>query len=178
MKTVTSLILALAVSATSTPAVAQEKSARRSSTPDWRLYLTTGLSYTQRDDADEPKTHYYRIPLSARLTKGPFRVTASMPFRFVDGPGGSLGDEDGPGDEIDKGLTGESRRGFGDLSITGRYRIPDEQLGGFELDHADEYLAKPFSTTEVVVRLLHLCTSSTDGAVPPLQVVPELPAAL
>lgn len=134
MKKFTPIILALAVIATSVPAVAQERSARRSAAPDWRLYLTSGLSYTRRDRADEQGTDYYRIPFAARLTKGPFRVSASLPYLIIDGPGGTLGDEDGPDGDIPGGATGEDRKGFGDLSITGRYRIPDEKLGGFEID--------------------------------------------
>jgi hypothetical protein len=116
------------------PALAQDRPG--GSTPDWRLYLTSGLSYTQRDEADEPRTDYFRIPLAARLTKGPFRVTASMPYLIVNGPGSNFGDDDGAGDDdlpADDD-TRDNRRGFGDLSITGRYRAVDDERSGFELD--------------------------------------------
>lgn len=134
MKYLKASLLGLVAASMATAAAAQDRSARRASAPDMRLYLTSGLSYTQRDEADEPTTHYYRIPIAARLTRGPFRLTASIPYLIVDGPGSNLGDDDDPGNEVPEDAADEDRRGFGDLSITGRYRLPRADLGGFELD--------------------------------------------
>lgn len=132
MKTLARLLLASAIVGTAAPALAQGRP--DSDTPDWRLYLSSGVSYTQRDEADEPKTHYYRIPVAARLTRGPLRITASMPYLFVDGPSGSLGDDDDDVDDIPSSDDRDSRSGFGDLSITGRYRAINDERSGFGLD--------------------------------------------
>lgn len=131
MKTLARLLLASAIVGTAAPALAQDRP--DSDAPDWRLYLSSGISYTQRDEADEPKTHYYRVPLAARLSKGPLRITASMPYLFIDGPSGSLGDDDDD-DDIPSSDDRDSRSGFGDLSITGRYRAVNDKRSGFELD--------------------------------------------
>lgn len=126
------LLLASALVATSAPTLAQDRPRRY--TPDWRLYLSSGLSYTQRDNAEDRKTHFYRIPLAARFARGPIRVTASVPYLIVDGPASNLGDDDSAGDDLPSSDTRENRRGFGDLSITGRYRAVDDKRSGIELD--------------------------------------------
>ena len=113
------------------PHRSQERSDRRA--PDWRLYVTSGAGYTRRDGDEEASTDYYRIPLSARLTKGRFRLSASMPYLIVNGPATVTGDDDDVGGDPAAGER-ETRKGFGDLSITGRYRIPDDVLGGVDLD--------------------------------------------
>lgn len=132
MKTLAALLLA---SLAATAAPAQDRTERRAqAAPDWRLYLTSGISYTLRDEADEPKTQYYRIPLAARLARGPLRLIASMPYVVVDGPGSNLGDDDDPGNDVPAGIADEDRKGFGDLNLIARYRLPRADLGGFELD--------------------------------------------
>lgn len=130
--------------AIATPAFAQEERAagtserqdrRERPSSDWRLHLISGFSYGQRDSEDGPATNYYRLPLSARVSNGPFRLTASMPYLMVDGPASIAGDGDDVEDIDDLPTTRSGdRRGFGDLRLTGRYRLPRSALGGFELD--------------------------------------------
>lgn len=142
MKYVSWAVCALWIGALVRPAYAQNEPAGRSaerreardrSGPDWRLYVWTGASYTTRDREDLGRTNYYRVPFGARVTKGPFRLSASMPYVVVRGPGALIGD----GDEIDDippTTDDRDRQGWGDLRLTARYRLPEATLGGFELD--------------------------------------------
>lgn len=125
------------------PAVAQDESAGRRAEreqreeragPDWRLYLTSGASLSTRDFEDRSRTDYYRIPFAARVTRGPLRVSASIPYLVVNGFGPVVGT--GGDDEVEDTPEREedTRRGWGDLRLTGRYRLPRSALAGFELD--------------------------------------------
>lgn len=135
-------LLASAVAIAATPAAAQVKSTEKSDRQerkaerkgaDWHLYLSTGASYSQRDEAGEPRTDYFRIPVSARLSNGRLRFSASTSYIRVKGPADVTGDDDDGGDTPSSGDS-ETRKGMGDLNLVTRYLIPDEDLGGFELD--------------------------------------------
>lgn len=110
---------------------AERRQASDRAVPDWRLYLSGGASFVTRNDS-LGRTNYYRIPVGARLSKGRFRLSATIPYVTVRGPGSLIGD----GDEIDAlPATNDRRRsGLGDLRLTARYRLPKSSLGGFELD--------------------------------------------
>lgn len=110
---------------------AERRQASDRAVPDWRLYLSSGASFATRDD-ELGRTNYYRIPLGARLSKGRFRLSATIPYVMVRGPGSLIGD----GDEIGGiPVTNDRKRsGLGDLRLTARYRLPKSALGGFELD--------------------------------------------
>lgn len=139
-----SVFIAAAVAAGAFPAPASaqpgqagqevEREAADRSGPKWRLYVYSGASFSTRDRDELGRTNYYRVPVGARLTKGPFRLSASIPYVIVDGPGSLIGDDEG--DEIGDPLIADdgSRSGWGDLRLTGRYRLPKETLAGFELD--------------------------------------------
>ena len=140
MKNVAWSICALASVAIVPPAYAQERPFDRSaerrsgdrSGSDWRLHLSSGVSYVTRD-GELGRTNYYRVPFGARFSKGPFRLSASIPYVIVKGPGAVIGDGDDEVDGIDSTADG-TRRGIGDLRLTARYRLPKSSLGGFELD--------------------------------------------
>lgn len=133
---------ALLLVALAQPAVAQDRSAGQRaereraqdrSTPNLRLYLSAGASFATRDRDELGRTAYYRFPLGARLSRGPFRVSATIPYAVVRGPGGLIGDgEDEIGDIPSQPDT--DRQGWGDLRLTARYRLPRAALGGFEVD--------------------------------------------
>lgn len=136
MKRVAAGVLALVVATSASAAFAQETSARNSerrSTPDWRLYLSTGASFSTRETDDDPRTDYYRARFGGRVTKGPFRLSATMPYIFVRGPGAVIGSGEDDADD-DLTSTDEKRQGWGDLRLTARYRLPKSALAGFELD--------------------------------------------
>lgn len=135
------LICTLASLAAAQSAYAQDQSSDRSveqqrsdepKEPDWRLNLSSGVSYVSRD-GEFGRTNYYGLPLGARVTKGPFRLSASIPYVIVKGPGAAIGDDDDVFDLADPTAIG-TRRGIGDLRLTARYRLPKSALGGFELD--------------------------------------------
>lgn len=129
------LIGAIALGGLAQPACAQQGGERRvehePSGPDLKLYFSTGLSYATRD-GELGRTDYYRTPFTARLVKGRLRLSASIPYLSVTGPGvaDSDGEDDGGTIITDEG----TRRGFGDLRLTARYQIPKSALGGFGLD--------------------------------------------
>lgn len=141
MKTLLWPLCAIAIGPLARPAQAQDQwsgkaAERRQATdrsgPDWRLYLSSGASFVTRDRDDLGRTNYYRIPLGARLSKGRFRLSATIPYVVVRGPGSLIGD----GDEIDDIPAADDRKrsGLGDLRLTARYRLLKSALGGFELD--------------------------------------------
>ena len=139
MKNVAWTVCALVSVAVVPPAYAQDRpfdrSAERRDTgdrsgPDWRLHLSSGVSYTTRD-GDLGRTNYYRVPLGARISKGPFRLSASIPYVIVKGPGAVIGEGE---DETDDITSDRTRKGLGDVRLTARYRLPKSALGGFELD--------------------------------------------
>lgn len=134
-----SLICAFASLAMAPSAYAQDRSDRSverqsddSKESEWRLNLSSGVSYVTRN-GELGRTNYYGLPIGARFTKGPFRLSASIPYVIVKGPGAAVGDDD---DEFDVGdpTADGTRRGLGDLRLTARYRLPKSALGGFELD--------------------------------------------
>lgn len=140
MKNVAGLVCAVVTVALAQTAYAQDERVERSaerrdsrdgSGPDWRLYLSSGVSYATRD-GELGRTDYYRVPLGARITKGPFRLSASIPYVMVNGPGALIGDGDDDFDDITS--DDRTREGLGDLRLTARYRLPKSSLGGFELD--------------------------------------------
>lgn len=140
MKKLAWAVCAVVAGAVAQPAVAQDESAGRRAerenvrdrrAPETRLYLSSGLSFVTRDREGD-RTNYYRVPLGARVSRGPFRVSATIPYVVVRGPGALVGDGD---DEIDDIPAADSnRQGWGDLRLTARYRLPRAALSGFELD--------------------------------------------
>lgn len=116
--------------------VKHERKERRTTnaSTDWRLYVSSGVSYSRRDDDNGPRTDYYRVPLVARLSRGPLRFSASVPYLVVKGAAAVFGDDDDDSGEIVDSDARETRSGFGDLSLTARYRLPKRALGGFDLD--------------------------------------------
>lgn len=101
---------------------------------DWRLYVSSGLTYSTRK-LDGQRTDYYRTPLTARIANGRLRLSASIPYLIVQGPSNLRGDSDEEVDD-DSSVPGSrsTRKGFGDLSLSARYRLGAWSSSGFELD--------------------------------------------
>lgn len=142
--------LTIAVSAILTgmfahPAVAQDESGDRGTerenvgndrrAPKLRLYLSSGFSYATRNGGGTDRTNYYRLPLGAQLSKGPLRVSATIPYIVVRGSGAIVGDGEDDVDDIDNVPVGDrNRQGWGDLRLTARYRLSKVAQSGFEVD--------------------------------------------
>lgn len=110
---------------------AEKRAAQPPAEPDLKLYFSTGLSFATRE-GELGRTDYYRVPFTARVTKGPLRLSASIPYLVVSGTGVADGEGEDDGGEI---VTDEgTRRGFGDLRLSARYQVAKSAPGGFGLD--------------------------------------------
>lgn len=141
MKKLACAVCAVVAGAVAQPAVAQDQSAGRRAerenvrdrrAPETRLYLSSGLSFVTRE-RDGDRTNYYRVPLGARVSRGPLRLSATIPYVVVKGPGALVGDGDDEIDDIPPAAD-SNRQGWGDLRLTARYRLARSALSGFELD--------------------------------------------
>jgi hypothetical protein len=76
------------------------------------------------------------VPLSARLRRGPLRLSATLPYLRVEGSRSIIrGGDEGPIIVDPAPVTERSvRRGIGDLSLRARYRVAPDSWGGVELD--------------------------------------------
>ena len=100
------------------------------------LSLTTGADYSSGRYGGPAKTEILVVPFSLRARKGPFRVSATLPWLRLDGPANIVGGgEDGP-IVIDPNAPSprQVRKGLGDLSLGFDYALPRDDLGGFEVD--------------------------------------------
>lgn len=100
---------------------------------EWRLFLSSGLFFATGDYGTDIRTRSYVVPLTARVRKGPFRLSATLPYIRIDGSTQVIPGEDGPIVE-EPTFERELREGFGDLNVRARYRLPKHRLAGFEVD--------------------------------------------
>jgi hypothetical protein len=102
----------------------------------WRLYGSTGAFYSTGTFGTETRTNSLVVPFTLRATRGPLRLSASMPFIRIRGSREVIvGDDDGPiVGEPDTTTERDTRSGFGDLNLRARYRIAPKSWKGVELD--------------------------------------------
>src|SRR3712207_3965262 len=87
------------------------------------LRLTTGVDYSRGDYGLDEDTKITVVPVTARLSTGPFAFTAALPYIRLDTPGGVVLGPDGnplPGVPT----TGGKTNGLGDLSLGAKYTLP------------------------------------------------------
>ena len=100
------------------------------------LSLTSGVDFSSGDYGAPARTDIIVVPFSLRAKKGPFRLTATLPWLRLDGPANIVGGgEDGP-IVIDPNAPSPQRvrKGLGDVSLGFDYAIPSDSLGGLEVD--------------------------------------------
>lgn len=118
-----------------TPAGAQQREAALRPDKALGLSVTTGVDFSSGDYGGADKTRILVAPLSFRLSKGSFRVSATLPYLRIDGPANIVGGGESGPIVIDPAGPGPQglRRGIGDLSLGFDYVIPSKALGGLEL---------------------------------------------
>ena len=88
----------------------------------------TGVDYSSGDYGTGVDTNILVVPVTARLTTGNFRLSATLPWLRIDGANVIGGGEGGP-IVIDPNAPRTVRKGIGDLSLGATYAIPEESLG-------------------------------------------------
>jgi hypothetical protein len=135
MKLSAAAVAAFVAGAIATPTAAQET---RSVQRDRSLGLTfsTGVDYSIGDYGAPTDTKILVVPFSGRVRSGPFTFRATIPYLRIDGPGNIVGGGDGGPIIIDPNdpTPREVRDGLGDLSLSAGYSLPEEALGGFEVE--------------------------------------------
>lgn len=128
-------LLAAGAALIATPAFAQESH-------DWWRFddlgvtVTTGADYSAGDYGGPSDTKILVVPLTVRAKSGPIRLSATLPYLRIDGPGNIVGGGDGGPIIIDPNdpTPATVRKGLGDLSLAAAYALPDVALGGFEVE--------------------------------------------
>jgi len=123
MTNCTKLALALALATGSTPVLAQDADTAAAT----QLSFTTGVDYSSGDYGTGIDTKMLVVPLSARLRTGDWRITASIPWLRIDGAN-VVGGSNGP-IVIDPNAPRTIRKGFGDVSLSLAYDIPEQNFG-------------------------------------------------
>lgn len=109
---------------------------QRRNRPDWRLYLSSGAFYSTGDYGTDVRTRSITAPFTARVSKGPLRLSATLPFHHIRGSRRIIGGDEGPIiiDDLEETTERETRSGFGDVSLRARYRLEPKSWKGVELD--------------------------------------------
>jgi hypothetical protein len=130
-------VFAAATAATlAAPALAQQQEIPLRRDKSIGLSITTGADFSSGSYGADEKTEILVVPLSLRLNKGPFRLSATLPYIRLDGPANIVGGGEGGPIVIDPGAPTPRRvrEGLGDISLGFDFVVPPEGLGGFELD--------------------------------------------
>lgn len=153
-------IAALAAMLVAVPAAAQDRNAARR-TDRIGLSFTTGADYSVGDYGGPSDTKILVVPFSLRAKTGALRVSATVPYLRIDGPGNIVGGGEGGPIIIDPNAANprQVREGLGDLSLGATYSLPPEGLGGFEVDVGARVKLPTSSSRE------RLGTGKTDFAV-------------
>ena len=138
------------------PAAAQVKSSAASrATEPYDLSLSAGADYSSGSYGASRDTKIFIAPVSLSLKSDAWRLSASVPYLRIDGPGGVVLGPDGrplPGVP----LTGGVRSGLGDLSLAATVSLPPDSLGGFNIDLTGRVKLPTSKRSE------HLGTGKTD----------------
>lgn len=98
--------------------------------------ITSGVDYSSGDYGAGGKTNILVVPFNARLTTGDLRLSATVPYLRIKGPGSVVGGGDtGPiviDPDVDQPIT--TRSGLGDLSLSATYGVLRQARAGFDLD--------------------------------------------
>lgn len=100
------------------------------------LSFTTGLDFSSGDYGAGDKTRILVVPFNGRLTTGKLRLSATLPYLRIKGPGAVVGGGDGGPIVIDPdaSLPVTTRSGLGDASLSVTYGLLRQDSAGFDLD--------------------------------------------
>lgn len=120
-----------------TPAAAQDQ-AVLSSRQEFELSFTTGADTSVGDYGGFQETNILVIPFSLRAKRGPFRVSATVPYVRIDGPASIVAAGGGESEPIviNPFLPGprQVRKGLGDVNLAVTWSLPSRLPGGVEVD--------------------------------------------
>lgn len=120
----------------SAPAAAQDTALARGDA--FELSFTTGADTSVGDYGAFEETNILVVPLSLRAKRGPFRVSATIPYLRIDSPAGIVAAGGGESEPvvINPFLPGprEVRKGLGDLNVGVTWSLPSRLPGGVEID--------------------------------------------
>lgn len=111
-----------AAAAVTSPAIAQ------SADGDSDFSITTGVDYSSGDYGTTTDTEILVVPVSARISTGDLRFSASIPYIRITGSDSIVGGEGGP-IIVDPNSPATTRSGIGDLTLGANYAIPEDRLG-------------------------------------------------
>lgn len=90
--------------------------------------MFTGVEFQQLEVSDTEEVDKFSVPLTARLTKGPLRISAQLPYVRVKGPGNVVAPSGPLGLPIlidpTKPAEASTREGLGDLRVAASYDLP------------------------------------------------------
>jgi hypothetical protein len=91
------------------------------------LSITTGIDYSTGDYGTDTDTEILVVPVSARVSTGDLRFSASIPYIRIKGAG-IVGGDGGP-IIVDPTSPPSTRSGIGDLTLGANYAIPEDRMG-------------------------------------------------
>ncbi len=149
MKLTAISMLAAAMSIAAASAFGQEAPASQV------ISLSAGGDYSSGAYGGTVKTNIFVAPLSIADKVGVWRLSASIPYLRISGPGNVVIGPDGRPLPGVPGVAG-TRSGFGDLSLAATASVPADVLGGFTLDLTGRVKLPTSRSSE------HLGTGKTD----------------
>lgn len=90
--------------------------------------ITTGIDYSTGDYGTGTDTEILVVPVSARISTGDLRFSASIPYIRIKGADSIVGGDGGP-IIVDPNSPATTRSGIGDLTLGANYAIPEDRLG-------------------------------------------------
>lgn len=126
------IVAMLAATGIATPTLAQSSAAPS----PLGLSFTTGVDFSSGDYGATDKTEIIVVPFNARLTTGKLRVSATLPYLRIKGPGAVVGGGDGGPIVVDPdaNLPITTTSGLGDVSLSATYGLLRQDSTGFDLD--------------------------------------------
>jgi len=129
-----SLLLLGIVSAA--PALAQQQDRAIDRSKPLGLSFTTGADYSVGDYGAAANTKILLVPFSLRATTGRLRLSATLPWLRIDGPGYIVGGAEGGPIVIDPNSPAPRtvRSGIGDVTFGATYGLLQQDKAGIDLD--------------------------------------------
>lgn len=126
--------LAIAGSAAAETARAPSPTAPATQPPaPYDVSLSVGADYSSGKYGGTEATKIWIAPISATVKVDSWRLSATIPWLRISGPGGVVVGPDGRPLPGVPGVAGK-RDGFGDLSLGATYTLPADMTGGFLVD--------------------------------------------